>query len=570
MITAQSYDFDAIVVGSGITGGWAAKELTEKGLKVLVLERGRDLQHGAGYLGEHAPSWKMPFNGKPDREREAENYPIQSKLYAFSAANRHFWNNDKENPYSVEESSPFDWYRANVVGGRSLLWGRQSYRWSDEDFKANARDGHGIPWPISYDDIAPWYSYVEKFIGVNGRKEGLPQLPDGDFQKPMPWFAIEETIQQRLKENAPDITLTNARTAILTEDLPGRSACHYCGPCENGCSTGSYFSSHSSTLPAARATGNLTLKANAVVERLEYDDTTGKISKVHIIDAVTKARQSFSARIFFLCASTIGSTQLLLNSTSEAFPNGLANRSGVLGHYLMDHFLGISVAGMFAEHQDSYYYGNRPTGLYIPRFRNLQKQDEDAEFIRGYGYQTAISSSNWMGQLNTKGFGTSLKNQLSSIPKSWTFYMGGFGECLPQKRNRLYLSKTQKDRFGIPQVVFDFEWSDNERAMAKDIHVQGSRIVNAAGAALSMTMGDTEHLSVPGEGIHEMGTARMGDDPSQAVLNKYNQAHDVPNLFITDGSFMASSSCVNPSLTYMAFTARACDYAVKQMQVGVL
>ncbi len=568
MIPVTEYDFDAIVVGSGITGGWAAKELTEKGLKVLILERGRDLQHGTGYLGEHAPSWKIPFNGKPDRQTEVEQFEVQSKVYAFSNANRQFWNNDKENPYSLDEGKPFEWFRGGAVGGRSLVWGRQTYRWSEQDFQANAKDGHGIPWPVSYDDIAPWYSYVEKFIGVNGRKEGLPQLPDGEFQKPMEWFEIEKTIGKRLKANAPELTLTNARTAILTENLAGRSACHYCGPCENGCSTGSYFSSQSATLPAARATGNLTLKADAVVERLEYDTRTGKISKVHVIDAKTNKRSSFSARVFFLCASTAASTQLLLNSASEAFPYGLANRSGVLGHYLMDHFLGVGVVGMFSDNTDSYYYGNRPTGLYIPRFRNLKKQDEDAEFIRGYGFQTAINSSNWMGSFNQKGFGAGLKKQLSSIQPTWTFYAGGFGECLPQKSNRVSLSKSKRDRFGIPQVVFDFAWSENEKAMARDIKAQGDRIMKAAGAAYAMPFGDTETLSVPGSAIHEMGTARMGNDPTQAVLNKYNQAHDVANLFVTDGSFMTSSSCVNPSLTYMAFTARACDYAVTQMQAG--
>ncbi len=569
MIDSKNYDFDAIVVGSGITGGWAAKELTEKGLKVLVLERGRDLKHGSGYAGEHVPSWKLPFNGKPDRELEARDYPIQSRVYAFSTANRHFWNNDRENPYAHDEGAPFEWYRGDVVGGRSLMWGRQSYRWSPQDFSANKLDGHGIPWPVDYGEIAPWYSHVEKFVGVNGRSEGLPQLPDGEFQKPMPWYAVEETIQKRLRKNAPEITLTNARTAILTEDLPGRAACHYCGPCENGCSTGSYFSSQSSTLPAARATGNLTLITDAVAERLSYDEASGKIDAIHVIDAKTSERRSYRARLYFLCASTVGSTQLLLNSACDAFPDGLANRSGVLGHYLMDHFLGIGAAGMFADHQDSYYYGNRPTGLYIPRFRNLG-DDEDLGFIRGYGFQTNINSSGWMSNLNARGFGAPLKNQLSQIANTWMFYMGGFGECLPRKRNRLYLSKTSRDRFGIPQVVFDFAWSDNERAMARDVQQQGLRILEAAGAAFSIPFGDVENLSAPGAAIHEMGTARMGDDPAEAVLNSYNQAHDVGNLFVTDGSFMASSSCVNPSLTYMAFTARACDYAVRQMSAGVI
>ena len=568
MNTEPHYDFDAIVVGSGITGGWAAKELTEKGLKVLLLERGRDLEHGSGYLGEHAPSWKLPYQGKSERGIEAERYQVQSKSHAFSSANRQFWNDDMLNPYATDEGTPFDWYRGGVVGGRSLTWGRHTYRWSEQDFNANRQDGHGIPWPVDYREIAPWYSRVEKFIGVNGKKENLPQLPDGEFQKPMPWFALEETIHQRLANRMPEIRLTNARTAILTEDLPGRSACHYCGPCERGCSTGSYFSSQSSTLPAAKATGNLTLRANMVVERLVYDEATGRVSLVHVIDTETRKRDALSAKLIFLCASTIASTQILLNSTSDIFPTGLANRSGVLGHYLMDHFLGIGAAGMFTEHLDSDYYGNRPTGLYIPRFRNISEEEEDLDFVRGYGFQTMTMRVNWMSSYNSKGFGATLKDKLRK-PGHWTWYLAGFGECLPRRRNRLYLSK-KVDRWGIPQVAFDFEWSDNERSMARDIQHQAMRIMKAAGADLSMPLGDSESLSTPGAGIHEMGSARMGDDPKKSVLNRWNQAHDVPNLFITDGSFMTSSSCVNPSLTYMAFTARACDYAVKQLTAGVV
>jgi glucoside 3-dehydrogenase (cytochrome c) catalytic subunit len=565
-IEAVNYDFDAVVVGSGISGGWAAKELTEKGLKVLVLERGKPLQHSVDYLGEHAPQWKLPYQGKSPRELYAEEYPIQSKVsHSFSEANRQFWNNDKENPYVYDEQNPFMWARADVVGGRSLLWGRQTYRFSEMDFQANARDGHGIPWPVEYKEIAPWYSYVEKFVGINGRKEGLEQLPDGEFQKPMPWFALEETIGARLAKKAPDVVLTNARTAILTEDLPGRSACHYCGPCPNGCSTGSYFSSQSSTLPAARATGNLTLRANSVVERLEYDDTTGKISRVHVIDTETRDRMAFSARLFFLCASTIGSTQILMNSTSEHFPDGLANRSGVLGRYMMDHSLGISGTGLFLDNMDSYYHGNRPTGLYIPRFRNLDGQDEDANFVRGYGYQTFTMRMDWSSGFNAKGFGADLKESLRK-PGPWIWGMGGFAECLPYEANRMYLSSSEQDRFGIPQVAFEFQWGDNERELRKDAKKHADRLLKAAGAAIVMP--GSEEMSIPGEGIHEMGTARMGDDPSQSVLNKYNQAHDVANLFVTDGSFMTSAACVNPSLTYMAFTARAVDYAVQQLAEG--
>jgi choline dehydrogenase-like flavoprotein len=567
MNEAKQYDFDAIVIGSGISGGWAAKELTEKGLKVLVLERGRPLEAGTGYIGEHAPNWKLPYQGKRPRELYDEEYFVQRKVYAFNEGTRHFWNNDKQNPYATDEGKPFMWARADVVGGRSILWGRQTYRWSEQDFQANATDGHGIPWPVGYKDIAPWYSYVEKFVGINGKKEELPQLPDSEFQKPMPWFALEHTIHSRLKKYAPDVTLTSARVAVLTEDLPGRSACHYCGPCERGCSTGSYFSSLSSTLPAARATGNLTLRPNSVVERLEYDSASQRITRVHVIDTQTRERLAFSSRIVFLCASTVGSTQILMNSASEAFPNGLANRSGVLGHYMMDHTLGVSGMGLFLDNMDSYYHGNRPTGLYIPRFRNVGGQDDDADFVRGYGFQTMTLRLDWQTGLNTKGFGAGLKDYLRK-PGPWVFALAGFTECLPQESNRMYLSKNKVDRFGIPQVVFDFEWSENEIKLREDAKRHAERLLRAAGATLLFP--GPEGMSLPGEGIHEMGTARMGDDPEQSVLNAHNQAHDIPNLFITDGSFMTSASCVNPSLTYMAFTARACAYAVKQLAQGVL
>lgn len=568
MIASKHYDFDAIVVGSGISGGVAAKELTEKGLKVLVLERGGDLQHGSGYLGEHAPPWKVPFQGKKPRAFYEAEYPMANKVYAFSERNRNFWLNEKDNPYVVDDTNPFMWIRGNKVGGRSLLWGRQSYRWSEQDFMANAQDGHGIPWPVGYKDIAPWYSHVEKYVGINGKPEGLPQLPDSDMQKPMGWFALEKTINARLKRKAPDITLTNARTAILTEDLPGRSACHYCGPCHNGCSTGSYFSSLSSTLPAARATGNLTLKADALVERLEYDPATGTVAKVHVIDTASGERVAYSAKLFFLCASTVASTQILMNSTSAAFPNGLANSSGVLGHYMMDHTLGFSGMGIFLDNMDSYYHGNRPTGLYIPRFRNVGRQDEDADFIRGYGYQTFTLRMDWTTGMNRKGFGADLKESLRK-PGPWIFGLAGFTECLPQKGNRMYLSN-KVDRYGMPQVAFDFHWSDNEVKLRRDARAQADRILKAAGSVLNILADEQEKMSLPGEGIHEMGTARMGADPAESVLNAYNQAHDVPNLFVTDGSFMTSASCVNPSLTYMAFTARACDYAVKQLAAGQL
>ncbi len=567
----SSEQFDAIVVGSGISGGWAAKELTEKGLKVLVLERGKPLAHGKDYIGEHAPQWKLPNNGKPQRELYAEEYPMQSKSYAFDEATRHFWNNDKENPYQTNPDKPFEWMRADVVGGRSILWGRQSYRWSEQDFQANKADGHGIPWPIGYKDVAPWYSYVESFAGISGQAEGLDILPDGEFLPPMAIYPLEKTIKDRLARKAPDVTLTMGRTAVLTQDHQGRAACHYCGPCHRGCSTGSYFSSLSSTLPAAEKTGNLTLLANAVVERLETDPVTGKASAVHVIDSQTRERRRYSARIFFLCASTVGSTQILLNSANEAHPNGLGNRSGALGHYMMDHFMTLGGLGIFLDHMDRYYSGNRPNNLYVPRFRNVGSQDEDADFVRGFGYQVASLRTDWSTMFNSKGFGADLKNSLRK-PGYWTMAFAAFGECLPYKHNHMRLDK-KVDRFGIPQVYAEFEWGENELAIQRDMHKQADRLLKAAGAVISINPGGDSYLTKPpagGGAIHEMGTARMGDDPTESVLNKYNQLHEVPNLFVTDGSCMTSASCVNPSLTYMALTARAADYAVNQMAEGVL
>ena len=565
----QSTQFDAIVIGSGITGGWAAKELTEKGLKVLVLERGKELRHGIDYTGEHAPNWKLPYQGKRPRDLYEKDYFVQSKSYAFSEANRHMFNNDRENPYISNPDKPFRWVRSDVVGGRSLLWGRQSYRWSEQDFEANRVDGHGIPWPIGYKDLAPWYSYVEKFIGVSGEAEGWPELPDSEFLPPMGYHALEKTIKQRLAKKAPDIKMTMGRTAVLTEDHNGRAACHYCGPCHRGCSTGSYFSSQSSTLPAATATGNLTLKANAVVDKLVYDPDLKRVVSVEVIDSQTRERSSYSARIFFVCASTLGSSQVLLNSTSASFPNGLANSSGAVGRYLMDHVNSIGGLGIFLDNMDSYYHGNRPNNIYIPRFRNLPGQEDDTDFVRGYGYQGMPIRADWSMGLNSKGFGADYKNTLRK-PGYWMFALGAFGECLPQQSNRVFLDRSKLDRFGIPLVSIEFEWSDNELAIVRDFSKQGDRIMKAAGAVYSMKLaGDDPEAEVIGGGaVHEMGTARMGDDPTQSVLNAHNQAHDIPNLFVTDGSCMTSSSCVNPSLTYMALTARACDYAVNQLAAG--
>ncbi|TNF89013.1 MAG: GMC family oxidoreductase [Gammaproteobacteria bacterium] len=565
---AGAYDFDAIVVGSGISGGWAAKELTERGLKTLVLERGSPLEHGRDYLGEHKPVWELPERGLPLRDLYAEQYAIQQTSYAFDETTRHFWNNDADNPYDYDPDRPFEWLRAGVVGGRSTLWARQVYRWSDLDFEANHRDGHGIDWPIRYADLAPWYSHVERFIGVSGAAEGLPQLPDGEFLAPMGMNVLERHVADRIRDRFPDRVMTIGRTAVLTEPLPHseRGVCHYCGPCHRGCSVGAYFSSLSSTLPAARATGNLTLEADQVVAALDYDPDSGRVSGVQVIDAHTRTRRRVTARVVFLCASALGSTQILLNSASESFPDGLANRSGALGRYLMDHTYGAGARGLFAGFEEFYPQGSRPNGIYLARYRNLEA-DEGLPFRRGFGYQGGAARMDWRSMARvTPGFGAAFKNSLRQ-PGPWVMTLSGFGECLPDVGNRMTLHPNKVDRFGIPLVSFDFHWSSNELAIIEQIQADAREMLTAAGAAQVSTFNARK---VGGSAIHEMGTARMGRDPAQSVLNGFNQAHDVPNLFVTDGAAMTSSSCVNPSITYMALTARAVDHAVELLEEQII
>jgi len=560
----STIQFDAIVVGSGVSGGWAAKELTEKGLKVLMLDRGRMVEHGKDYKGEHTPPWEVPFGGKPLRDLYEEDYPVQSTQYAFNEKTRHFYNNDKQNPY-VDQGEDFIWYRAGVVGGKSLLWGRQVYRWSDLDFEANKKDGHGVDWPIRYKDIAPWYSHVEKFIGVSGQAENLPHLPDGEFLPPLQMNVMEKAIKARLEQNYDDRILTMGRVAVLTQPHNGRAACHYCGPCQQGCTAGAYFSTQSSTLPAARATGNLTLISDSVVEGVDYDPETKRASGVRVIDANTLKRTTYTGKLVFLCASTVGSTQILMNSRSEHFPNGLANRSGALGHYLMDHTYRAGAQGIFpGEFEDKVVYGNRPSGIYIPRFRNV-KDNDDVDFVRGYNYQGRASRLDGIGNaVNTPGFGADYKHSLRK-PGPWRMRISGFGECLPDKNNRMELIESQKDRYGIPQIKFHFAWGENEMKIRRDLVEQGVEMLKTAGA---VNVEGFDENAKGGMCIHEMGTARMGHDPETSVLNRWNQAHDVPNLFVTDGASMTSASCVNPSLTFMALTARAVDYAVKQLKAG--
>ncbi len=560
-------DFDAIVVGSGVTGGWAAKELTEKGLKVLMLERGRPLTHGKDYVTEHMPPWEIPFGGKPLRDLYARDYPVQSKNFAFDETTRHFWMKDSDQPYAQAPDAPFNWLRADVVGGKSLLWSRQVYRWSDLDFEANKRDGHGVDWPIRYRDLEPWYAHVERFIGVSGQTENLPHLPDSVFQPPMQMHVVEKAVKQRIEAQFPERRMTIGRTANLTEALGDRAACHYCGICQRGCSPGAYFSSLSSTLPAANKTGRLTLRANSVVEGLDYDHALKRISGVRVIDTVTGERTRFSSKLVFLCASTVGSLQVLLNSRSDSFPNGLANRSGTLGHYVMDHVNGAFAAGITTEFMGKYYYGYRPNGIYIPRFRNLDPARSDGDFLRGYGYQGgAMAIGGPRIASSIPGFGAGFKQALRQ-PPAWMVFIAAFTECLPYKDNRVTLDEKLVDRHGIAQMRFAVRFRDNEVKMLTDAGQQAETMLKAAGLQNVMAV---VKPSVPGDAIHEMGGACMGRDPASSVLNGWNQAHDVPNLYVTDGSSMSSCGVVNPSLTFMALTARAADHAAARWREGTV
>jgi len=556
--------FDAIVVGSGITGGWAAKELTEKGLKTLVLEAGRNIVPEEDYV-EHVPQWEMKFRGRGDRRKLAQEQPIQSTCYACDEWSSKFFIKDKEHPYTTDPGKPFSWIRGRQVGGRSITWDRQSYRWSDLDFEANAREGIAIDWPIRYADLAPWYDHVEEFAGISGEALGLPQLPDSKFLPPMALNCAERFIRSELaKHFGGERVLTIGRTAILTQDHRGRAACHYCGPCERGCITGSYFSSVNATLPAAEKTGRLTLRPFSVVHSVMFDKNTRRAAGVRIIDAQTKAVLEFRARLVVLCASTLESTRILLNSSTPEFPNGLANSSGQLGHNLMDHITSGGAIAFIPGNEDRFEIGRRPNGTYMPRFRNVKVKQKD--FLRGYGFQGGASRMGWNRGIRQAGFGADFKRALSQ-PGPWQFTFYGFGECLPNASNSIELDKEKLDAWGIPTLKIHCAWGENELALHKDMSVTAAEMLDAVGAKdiRPFQMDDP-----PGLTIHEMGTARMGRDPKTSVLNAFNQAHDLKNLFVTDGAAMVSSSCVNPSLTYMALTARACDYAVNQMKKGEL
>ncbi len=550
--------FDAIVVGSGITGGWAAKELCEKGFKTLVIERGRKLEHVKDYPTANTPIWDLPHRNQPTAE-DRENHPIQSTVYAFNEGTKHLWINDKDHPYTTPPDQPFNWLRGNHVGGRSLMWGRQTYRWSDLDFEANAKEGIAVDWPIRYKDIAPWYSYVEKFVGISGQAENLPHLPDSEFLPPMDMFCVEKRLKNSIESKWAKRRMTIGRVANLTKAHNGRSACQHRNLCYRGCPYGAYFSAQSSTLPAAAATGNMTLRPDSLVESLLFDKDSSKATGVRVLDTKTGETVEYKAKIIFLCASTLGSTQIMLQSKSDRFPNGFANGSGELGHNLMDHLFNLHAYADFEGDLDKYYTGQRPNGIYIPRFRNVW--DKHPDYLRGFGFQGSASRAGWESKRGQPGFGADFKKSITQLG-GWKMAMYGFGEILPYHDNKVQLNPNKFDIHGLPTLYIETKLRANELAMTKDILATAEEMLSVAGAKNISVLDGKAPM---GSGIHEMGTARMGKDPKTSVLNKWNQCHEAKNVFVTDGSCMTSASCVNPSLTYMALTVRAVDYAVKEL-----
>ena len=550
--------FDAIVVGSGIAGGWAAKELTELGLSVLLLERGRHVEHVKDYVNATKGPWEYPHRGGRTQAME-HDYPVLKRDYPLNEKNLDWWASDKDSPYT--EVKRFDWYRGYQLGGRSLLWGRQSYRWSEFDFEANARDGVGTDWPIRYADLAPWYDHVERHAGIAGSREGLAQLPDGEFQPAMPLNCGEVVVADRLRQQFGGVRrIIPGRTANLTAPRPGRTPCMYRNACWLGCPFGAYFSTQASTLPAALATGRLTLRTFAIVTEVTYDKEARRASGVRVLDAVSGATTEYSARLVFLCASTLNTTWLLLRSATELWPGGLGSSSGQLGRNLMDHHFRCGASGTLEGLEDQYYYGRRPTGFYIPRYRNLF--GDKRPYLRGFGYQGSASRSGWGRAVAELGIGGAFKDAMAG-PGGWSVGATAFGEMLPNPDNRVWLDEAKRDRWGLPVLAIDCATGENERLMRQDMMNDMAESLEAAGVRQVRT---NDSGYAPGMGIHEMGTARMGRDPRTSVLNGNNQVWDAPNVFVTDGACMASSACQNPSLTYMALTARAAHFAVAELQ----
>ena len=551
--------YDAIVVGSGISGGWAAKELTEKGLKVLMLERGPDIEHIKGYVNAQKESWEFPHRDSRTQQM-IKDFPVIKRDYPLNESTMGMWASDKDNPYV--ETKRMDWFRGYHVGGRSLMWGRQSYRHSKMDFEANGKEGIAVDWPIRYDDLAPWYSYAEKFAGIQGSKEGLDVLPDGEFMPAMEMNVVEKDIAGKLKTHYNGKRhMFIGRSANITEPHNDRTNCQYRDRCWRGCPFGAYFSTQSATLPAARKTGNLTMEVNKIVTKLIYDKNSKKATGVEVIDAENNQTYTYNAKVIFLCASSFNSTWILMNSATDIWPDGLGSSSGELGHNIMDHHFRLGANGSVEGFEDKYVYGRRPTGIYIPRFRNVDGDKRD--YLRGFGYQG--SAHRGMG-IDVAEFtlGAELKDALAE-PGNWEMGITAFGEMLPYHSNKMTLSKTKKDKWGLAVLDFDVEIKENEKKMRIDMMNDAKEMLEASGLKDVRTY-DAGYAV--GQGIHEMGTARMGRDPKTSVLNGNNQVWDAMNVFVTDGACMTSASSVNPSLTYMALTARAADYAVKELKKG--
>ncbi|WP_114938475.1 GMC oxidoreductase [Mucilaginibacter endophyticus] len=552
--------YDAIVIGSGISGGWAAKELTQKGLKTIMLERGRNIEHIKDYVNATKDPWEFPHRGGRT-QKMIDDYPVLKRDYPLNETNLDYWASDKDSPYT--EIKRFDWFRGYHVGGRSLMWGRQSYRWADVDFEANLKDGIAVDWPIRYKDIAPWYSYAEQFAGISGNKDGLPILPDGDFMPPMEMNVVEKDVSKRLKEFYKEARhMIIGRTANITVPHNNRTNCQYRNKCWLGCPFGAYFSTQSATLPAAMATGNLTVRPWSIVTKILYDKDTKKAKGVEVLDAETNKTYEYFAKIVFVNASTINSAWILMNSATDVWEGGLGSSSGELGHNLMDHHLNVSAYGRIEGYEDKYYFGRRANGFYIPRYRNLNGEKRD--YIRGFGYQGSASREGWSRDIAELNIGGAFKDALTE-PGSWHIGMGAFGETLPYHDNKVTIDKTKKDKWGLPVVAIDAELKANELKMRIDMEKDGKEMLEAIGAKEVQTSSTNPFL---GRGIHEMGTARMGRDPKTSVLNQWNQVWDAKNVFVTDGSCMTSAACQNPSLTYMALTARAANYAVDALKKG--
>lgn len=565
-LNSVNEEYDAIVVGTGISGGWAAKELCEKGLKTLVLERGRMVKHIEDYPTANMDPWDFPNGGVATKETKERKFKQHRTGYVTQEANQHFFVDDIKHPYN--EDKRFDWIRGYHVGGRSLMWGRQSYRLSDIDFEANKKEGIAVDWPVRYKDIEPWYDKVEEFIGVSGENLGLEVLPDQKLLKPMNLNCVEEHLKEKMSSEFDDgRLLTIGRTAHITEGTKpgmGRSTCQYRNRCMRGCPFGAYFSSNSSTLPVAEATGNMTLRPNSIVHEVVYDDVTKKATGVKVIDAETKETFEYKAKVIFLCASAIASAAILLQSKSERFPNGLGNDSGELGHNIMDHHFHVGATAKADGFDDKINKGRRANGIYIPRFRNLGGNTNVKEFKRGYGYQGGASRSGLSEMVAELKYGPELKEAILK-PGEWRVNLLGFGETLPDHKNRMYLDYDKLDEWGLPTITFDADFGENELAMRKDMQEQAIKMLEAAGFK-DVEGYDRAEGRAMGLGIHEMGTARMGRDPKTSVLNEYNQIHACKNVYVTDGSFMTSAACHNPSLGYMAFTARAANHAVEQLK----